>query len=366
MCGNNDSLESSIPQAHPRYPAEYYVALDQIDAGKLSARVYRTVRRLLDRAWENNGHLEITEADLKALCGRNSLGTMREHLGELWKAGIIQYKRANGMVVIDFTAWLQPPLQGEDADPPSDDGGGATDGGGSPTDAGPVRVSDPAAPAAKAGDIEAWMNSRVGSRHFLVDEEPEEVMTEPALCPQNEPEEAEILTRTRERALGGLGVSPCTRISSPIPEKKKPNPKPKPPERDQPRAREQQLALGLLVDREVGVSFQVAQILARSLPAQAIFKAVDDWLPDRDAGKVKEGALVYRLRLLMQSLEQGLGKVMLSAAFRCSELFERHRLPEEMIASDRKIYSIDPFDVPDSRRQRYSYNPYEQPEGARA
>jgi hypothetical protein len=108
------------------------------------------------------------------------------------------------------------------------------------------------------------------------------------------------------------------------------------------------LALGLLIDPEVGISYEVAQILATSKPLVDIYRLVDDWLPEHRDGGVEAGALVSRIRRVKPSSAQ---TVSLSAGFRDSDLFHRHRLPDEMIADGRKRYNIAPAQEP---RRKYS------------
>jgi len=90
----------------------------------------------------------------------------------------------------------------------------------------------------------------------------------------------------------------------------------------------QQLALNLLVDREVGISFEVAEILARSAPALDIYRVVDNWLSDYREGKVKTGALVSRIQRLRPTRAP---TVTLSKDFCGSELYRRHRLPDGVV-----------------------------------
>src|SRR5690606_2061037 len=52
----------------------------------------------------------------------------------------------------------------------------------------------------------------------------------------------------------------------------------------------QQLAFELLVDREVGIDHEVAEILAKSASPLDIYRLVDNWLPDYRDGKVRQGA----------------------------------------------------------------------------
>jgi hypothetical protein len=136
--------------------------------------------------------------------------------------------------------------------------------------------------------------------------------------------------------------------SSTTEKRKKPTHPPKPSQTPKLDAA-QQLAFELLVDGDVGILHSVATELARKLPPQDIFRAVDKWLPDHRAEKVGPGALKHRLETLKPSNAR---MVSLSAGFRDSDLFHRHRLPDEMIAdSERKRYSTAPTEEP---RRKYS------------
>jgi hypothetical protein len=122
-----------------------------------------------------------------------------------------------------------------------------------------------------------------------------------------------------------------------------------------PRTQAQQLAFELLTDGEVGVIHRVADDLARKLPLPEIYRAVDRWLPERERD-VGTGALVTRLRELKPTAGDPPGAVRLSAGFRDSELFHRHRLPEEMVVDpERKQYSVDDgYPAANEPRRKYS------------
>lgn len=150
----------------------------------------------------------------------------------------------------------------------------------------------------------------------------------------------------REPPLGGWVGSSSKR------KKRKPTHPPKP---SQSKTLEpmQQIAFELLVDGEIGMLHRVATELARSLPTPVIYRTVDKWLPDYQAHKVDTGALVSRLKNLVENPRSiNAPAVSLSAGFRDSELFHRHRLPDEMIADpERKQYNYVPEQEP---RKKYT------------
>lgn len=140
-------------------------------------------------------------------------------------------------------------------------------------------------------------------------------------------QEANSVTRVRAPALGGGGLSdlPISRRSR----KKPPTTNHQPSFADE----HQQLAFSLLVDREVGVDREVAEILARSLPPLDIYRVVDDWLPDRRAGKVRPPSLCHRLERTEPS---NAPYVTLSPDFLASEVYHRHRLPDDLVRDPRQ------------------------------
>jgi hypothetical protein len=64
--------------------------LDRIEAANLPLAVYRTARRLLDRAMARNGYLEISHDEMLKICETEAWGTVRRHLIALQGAGIIK------------------------------------------------------------------------------------------------------------------------------------------------------------------------------------------------------------------------------------------------------------------------------------
>lgn len=86
----------------------------QIEQANLPCTVYRTARRLLDRADYNGGRVTLSEEEFMAICQTDAIGTMRSHLIKLASAGIIRYKR-RGVISIEFEAWPQQILPGHRA-----------------------------------------------------------------------------------------------------------------------------------------------------------------------------------------------------------------------------------------------------------
>ena len=154
------------------------------------------------------------------------------------------------------------------------------------------------------------------------------------------------LTRTRARALVGWLVDPTIRSR----DKNQPTNQPTFVDKHQ------QLAFNLLVDREVGIDYAVAQILASTLPPLDIYRVVDDWLPERRAGTARPALLKYRLDRIKPS---DAPTVTLSPDFRSSELYKRHQLPPEMVVEpERRNYSLESYLNSESSRREYRPSDY--------
>jgi hypothetical protein len=271
--------------------------LDQIDQADLSATAYRTAIRLWRIASINGGLVHIELAQMIALCGTENDGTMRNHLYQIGKAGIIEY-RAAGRVFVRFLLWgfhaQREVLHAE-------------------------RENDE--------DVDAGHHAQRDNRHAENDERHAQ---------------RENSASTSPARLGRLGRS-LTNTEK----KKKPTYLPI-SQADPPLEPMQQLALGLLEDSDVGVLHEIALTLVLKKPPQDIYRAVDKWRSDAQDGKVTAGVLKHRIEMLKPSSAP---TVTLSAGFRDSELFHRHRLPDEMIADGRKRYNELPAEEP---RRKYS------------
>jgi hypothetical protein len=306
------------------------IAQEQIEQVDLPATVYRTVRRLLDQAARANGTLILGEAQLMAICQTAAAATMRSHLVQLAGAGIIHYQRRGSTVTIQFSAWANPEL------PWPDDPNLIAERSECDADRAKViaqRSNRALSDQNGASADEKFDRSAIKSRAQRSNR---------ALSDQNGDDS---LTRPRARALVGRLVDPSPNESRV--ETHPPTPTPSKPKRGHRNGRasppppppidaHQQLALDLLIDTEIGLTYELAEILARKLPPQQIYRAVDDWLPDRRAGKVKAGALAHRLKKMKASRAAA---VTLSADFRQSDLYRRYPLPTEMIADpERRNY----------------------------
>jgi len=313
-----------------------------IDDADIPSTVYRTAMRLLHSADNSSGTVTVSEGDLMAICQTVAEGTLRSHLVQLASAGILRYRR-RGLIYIQFDPWANPELPWEDevliaersnrelgsevliAERSNLDNGD------------PIRALSDQNGEPESADL-------IAQRSITESEPPNR-----ALSDQKPRAERSNLPSTSQARSGGW-VGPL------LPKKKRkkgPTHPPKP---------SQQLALGLLIDPEIGISYEVAQILAAGLPAQDIYRLVDEWLPEHRDGKVKTGALVSRLKRLVGSpwgadAPSPRGPVSLSAGFLVSDLFQRHRLPAEMIAEPpRRKYSVDEA-YPDDYERRRKYNP---------
>lgn len=302
--------------------AGWDAALEQIEQADLPATVYRTAIRLLRRAIADGGTFALDEAGLLDICQTNAEGTMRSHLVQLASAGIIRYKR-RGFVIISFLAWM-----GEDEILIAQRSLLSQDEG--------IRALSDQNDGEMAEDL-------IAERSNVEDEVPIR-----ALSDQNTRAERSKSPST-SHARSGRWVG---RSLSTTQKRKKPTYPPKPSQTEPLLAPLQQLALDLLEDSDVGVLHETALMLVLTKPVQDIYRTVDKWLPDAKAGKVGPGVIPHRLEKLQPSRA---ATVNLSPAFRDSDLFHRHRLPDEMVAdAERKNYSVDGGFPADEQRRKYS------------
>jgi hypothetical protein len=216
---------------------------DQIDRADLSATAYRTGIRLWRLAAGNGGVVHIERAKMIELCGTESDGTMKNHLCQIAKAGIIEYGVTGDVVFIRLLLWICHAQRDAHHAERDNDGG----------DYHAERDND-------GGDYHAERDAH----HARND------------AHHAERDNAPSTSHGRAGALGRLGRSLTTSEK-----RKKPT---YPPTSQAPALTgEQQLAFELLVDSEVGVIHRVADELARKLPPQDIYRAVDQWLPDHRA-----------------------------------------------------------------------------------
>lgn len=296
--------------------AGWDVALEQIEQADLPATVYRTAIRLLRRASADGGTFALEEAELLDICQTDAEGTVRSHLVQLAAAGIIRYKR-RGFVTITFLAWM-----GEDEN-------------------------------LIAQRSLLWQDEEIRALSDQIDGGMgEDLIAERS----NSDEAAPIRALSDQKARAQRSKSASTsharsgrwvgRSLSTTRKRKEPTYPPK-PSHDPSLNEVQQLALGLLEDSDVGILHEIALTLVASKPVQDIYRAVDRWLPEFQAGKVGVGALKHRIETAKPSAT---ATVSLSAGFLASDLFQRHRLPDEMVDGKRRKYSVEA----DEMRRKYS------------
>lgn len=71
-----------------------------IEAADLPATTYRTARRLLDLA-SHDGHVTLSRDEAMVICGTDKWNTVRAHLGQLTRSGIIHYS-TNAQCYVNF------------------------------------------------------------------------------------------------------------------------------------------------------------------------------------------------------------------------------------------------------------------------
>jgi hypothetical protein len=301
-----------------------------IDEADIPSTVYRTAMRLLHRVDGHTGTVTVSEADLMAICQTEAEGTMRSHLVQLAAAGIVRYRR-RGLIYIQFEAWANPELPWDDEDLIAE-------------------RSNLDAERQKGGPIRALsdQNGEPESEELIAERSNSEMEPPNRALSDQKPRAERSKSASTSHARSGRWVG----RSLPSTEKRK-KPTYPPTSHDPPLEPMQQLALELLEDSDVGVIHEVALMLVLEKPPQDIFRMVDKWLPDAQAGKVGPGVLKHRIETLKPS---DMPTVSLSAGFLVSDLFQRHRLPDEMIAEPpRRKYSIDEA-YPDDTQPRRKYS----------
>jgi len=292
--------------------------LDRIEDADLPIAVYRTAVRIA-RLLDDNGQAIMSWEEYQTLTGCHHADAARRHLRTMGARGLIDWR---GGAITVITWKIDADLLAENRQLLSENAQLVSE------NRLLLRVDNNEEQAAT-----------VGKRAVGVGKQADSVG-----------KQAVAARSSHTRVLGRLGRSLSTTNTS---KRNKPTYPPtsqtknKPP----PLRGDQQLAFELLVDSEVGVIHSVADDLARKLPPQDIYRAVDKWLPDAQVGKVTAGVLKHRLEKLKPSSAQ---TVKLSAAFRDSELFHRHRLPDELVADGKRSYNLDDYqnNTPNKRYSR--------------
>jgi hypothetical protein len=273
------------PHAEPGEPDPYADTVAQIEAAALPAPVYRTARRLLDLAAPHHGDIVLDRTDALHIVG-GADGTMRSHLVQLARAGIINY-HTNHFVSVRFPAW------GEPGDNSADDNHSRAE----RSDTRAERASPPHPPRAERAPTRARRSQlftrALSARSRAVSARPR-ALGDQIAPPINE--------------CNGMNGIPTTQadhsfIHTP----------PTPPGADT--DPDKKTAAEILVD--VGVDAGMAVRLAAAAPLTEIVRQVAAWLPRHATGSVQHGALVRRIFQRAPAPE-------LTADFRASQLYRRH------------------------------------------
>lgn len=248
----------------------YAVAVAQIERADLPAPVYRTARRLLDLAAAHAGDIIVDREEACRLCGNAADGTMRSHLIQLARTGVIAY-HTNHYVSVRFTAW-----QRGDEEPCGEPGDN------SPPDFDPRdQRSDTRAERAQTAP-------------------PPRAERSPTRDQRSHNSGRALSARRRAvgdqiRALGDQNDPPIGCLfdqSTPLHEGDQTNKHAAPVA--PPHSPETARAMELLID--VGVAGHMARQLAARVPLAEVIRHIAFWLPAHEAGDVKPGLLVSRLK----------------------------------------------------------------------
>lgn len=101
--------------------------LRRIETAPLSAEAYRTARRFLDRTAPHAALLQLSYADAQAIVGSASPNTLKGHLGQLRRAGLLHYSQNGSVNVIWQIAPRSSGSPGDLQDRPTITGDGEPD-----------------------------------------------------------------------------------------------------------------------------------------------------------------------------------------------------------------------------------------------
>ena len=273
----------------------------RIEAADLPATTYRTARRLLDLASED-GHVTLTKDTMLDLCGTDKWNTVRAHLGQLTRAGIIHYS-TNSMVYVNFVIAERSNLTSERSSVTSERS--------HPT---PPMIAERAQMTS-----ERSQDAPVIAERSFVTSERAQMTSERSNEPSNT---GWLVGWTNDQ-------DPDTN---------------QPTTDDPPDAGDIDRSIALLTDPEIGLSVDAARQRAQEQPFASILRVVAGYWTDFQDGKVSSpGVLNHRLR-------SGWSAGPISAEFRRSPLCERHS-PEETADPTRRDSA--------QNRQRYRPDGYE-------
>lgn len=303
-------------QLSDRPASAYAVAVAQIETADLPAPVYRTARRLLDLAAQYDGDIIVDREEARQLCGSAADGTMRSHLIQLSRAGMIRY-HTNGYVSVRFVSFHSGIPEWTGDEQPS----------GQPGDNSPDL---PPSPTDSRAERSHTRDQRSHSHH------PPRAGRSPTRAERSHDDGRALSDHRRAvgdqiRALGDQNqVHMDGMDGSPIPDQvgHASMQAPPAPTTDQKRAQ------SLLAD--VGVHGHKAAKLAATIPVGEIVRQVAAWLPRHQARHVGVG-------LLIRSIERQTPTPEPSPEFLSGHLYRRH-FPE---------FALPPVDEEQSLRRAY-------------
>lgn len=305
-------------------------ALFDIEDAELPAPVYRTARRLLDLAAARDGQVIVDRSEMCFLCGNAADGTMRSHLIQLARAGIIQY-HTNHMVSVRFLAWLP----------------------------GINTVIDQRANTRAERAPEVTNDATVIAQRS--DTRAERSQPSPPTRARRSDARAER-SLPKHRALGDQIRAPSDQIRALSARQTPPlvgclvvDPTPTGNDLDKqtnnhgpevsdhwppPSPVDQAKGFAMLIDPAVGIAPKTARQIAATTPAGEILRQIAAWLPEKQKGKQGPGLLIQRLRDQWGASEP-------SSEFKNTDFFRRHfpglsgyRSPEEMEEAEREYHRL--------------------------
>ena len=299
-------------QLSDRPASAYAVAVAQIETADLPAPVYRTARRLLDLAAQYDGDIIVDREEARQLCGSAADGTMRSHLIQPSRAGIIRY-HTNGYVSVRFVSFHSGIPESGDVEQPGD--------------------NSPDLPPSPTDSRAERSHTRAGRSH---PHHPPRAGRSPTRAERSHDDGRALSDHRRApsdqiRALGDQNAPPLMNVmnGSPIQEDDHSF-------IQSPAATDQKRAEALLMD--VGIDGPMAAKMAAAAPVSEIVRQVAAWLPRYQAKQVGHGSLVKRIFARRHAPD-------LSPEFLSGELYRRH-FPEFAIdeaQSRRRAYLPDDF-----------------------
>lgn len=279
--------------------SEYTLAIDQLNTADIPATTYRTGRKLLDLADKTTGHIQITRTTLLDLAAVGSEATARSHLSQLSTLGIIHYS-VNQNVYVNFRAWspitrAQRAQNGSERAP-----GGVIFEDDSDLD------SDSDSGARKDGLSARKMGLSARKDGLSARETPRDL-----------------------RDWEGGNIDPLPNSDQSLPPVELPTTETAPDELTE----NQQLAVKLLTDREIGISRPNAIKAARRHGFAGTVRMVATWWPQRE--RVGVGGLFYRLMN-----PKGFPSTAPGREFLTSDVWKRH-YPLDESGIRRRRYAID-------------------------